>query len=157
LKEKDMAKSHRFLGARAALLALTAMIGACSSSNSNDRDRGMYGEDGKNGRTVEMTSSHQFSPREVTIKAGESVTWKNSANDVHTVTLDPSRVKTKENVSMPAGAKPFHSGDILPGKTWKQTFSTPGTYKYVCVYHEDKGMTGTITVKPANGGSPNPY
>jgi len=150
-----MVKTHRSLSA-AALLALTAMIGACSSSD--EHDRGMYGENGKNGgRTVEMTSSHQFSPSDVTIKAGESVTWKNSANDVHTVTLDPSRVKTKENVSMPAGAKPFHSGDILPGKTWKQTFSTPGTYKYVCVYHEDKGMTGTITVKPANGGSPNPY
>jgi len=151
-----MAKFLRSLGAGAALVALTAMLGACSSSDNGDR-REMSGDDAKNGRTVIMTSSHQFSPHDVTIKAGESVTWKNSANDVHTVTLDPSRVKTKENVSMPAGAKPFHSGDILPGKTWKQTFSTPGTYKYVCVYHEDKGMTGTITVKPANGGSPNPY
>jgi plastocyanin len=152
VKEKDMAKPHRSLGARAALLALTAMIGACSSSD--DRDRGMYGDEGKHGRTVEMTSSHQFSPREVTIKVGESVTWKNSANDVHTVTADPSRAKMKENVSMPANAKPFHSGDILPGKTWKQTFSTPGTYKYVCVYHEDKGMMGTVIVKPTGA---NPY
>ena len=150
-----MAKSQRPLGARAELVALMAMIGACGQSGKDQS--GMYGDESKNGRTVEMTSSHQFSPREVTIKAGESVTWKNSSNDVHTVTDDPSRVKNKENVSLPAGAKAFHSGDIQPGKTWRQTFAVAGTYKYVCLPHEDKGMTGTVIVKPSDTGSPNPY
>lgn len=149
-----MAKCYRHLGAGVALVALTAMLGACGGSNGDRRE--MSGDDSK-GRTVEITSSHQFSPREVTVKVGESVTWKNSANDVHTVTADPSRAKMKENVSMPTGAKPFHSGDIAPGKTYRQTFTTAGTYRYVCTHHEDKGMTGTVIVKPADAGSPNPY
>jgi plastocyanin len=151
-----MANFSRTLGAGAVLVALTAMLGACSSNDKSDRKE-MSGDDAKNGRTVIMTSSHQFSPQDVTIKAGESVTWKNSANDVHTVTADPSRAKMKENVSVPAGAKPFHSGDIAPGKTYRYTFTTPGTYRYVCLTHEDKGMTGTVTVKPSDAGSPNPY
>jgi plastocyanin len=151
LEEKDMSKSRRTPGARAALVALMAMLGACSSS---DDKSGMYGDEGKNGRTVEMTSSHQFSPREVVVKLGESVTWKNSANDVHTVTTDPSRAKMKDSVSIPSGAKPFHSGDVMPGKTYRQTFTVAGTYRYVCTVHEDKGMTGTVIVKPADA---NPY
>lgn len=152
-----MAKLSRHLGAGAALIALTAMLGACGGSNGDRREMSGNGDDAKNGRTVEITSSHQFSPREVTIKVGESVTWKNSANDVHTVTADPSKAKMKENVSVPAGARPFHSGDIAPGKTYRQTFTTAGTYRYVCTHHEDKGMTGTITVKPSDAGAPNPY
>jgi plastocyanin len=158
LEENEMTKSRRPLGAWIALVALTAMIGACG--NNGDRS-GMYGDNAKNGSregaTVEMTSSHQFSPREVTVKVGESVLWKNASNDVHTVTADPSRAKMKENVSLPAGAKPFHSGEIQAGKSYRQTFTTAGTYKYACLTHEDQGMTGTVIVKPADTGSPNPY
>ena len=139
------------------LIALTAMLGACSNSNGDRREMSGNGDDAKSGRTVEMTSSHQFSPREVTVKVGETVTWKNSANDMHTVTADPSRTKMKENVSVPPGAKPFHSGDIAPGKTYRYTFTTAGTYRYVCLTHEDKGMTGTVIVKPSAAGTPNPY
>jgi plastocyanin len=143
-----------------ALIALTSMLGACSKSDDR-KDMAGTGDEGKNGSrtgaTVEMTSSHQFSPREVTVKVGESVMWKNSSSDVHTVTADPARVKMKENVSLPPGAKPFHSGDLQPGKTYRQTFTVAGTYKYACLTHEDGGMTGTVTVKPSDAGSPNPY
>jgi len=142
-----------------ALVALTALLGACSKHDER-KDMAGYGDEGKNGRTaatVEMTSSHQFSPREVTVKVGESVMWKNSSNDVHTVTADPSRVKMKENVSLPAGAKPFHSSELQPAKTYQHTFTVAGTYKYVCTLHEDGGMTGTVIVKPSDTGSPNPY
>ena len=27
-----------------------------------------------------------------------------------------------------------------------QVFSTPGTYEFFCKYHQDQGMTGTLTV-----------
>jgi plastocyanin len=141
------------------LFALSAMLGACGSSNGDREHMSGNGDDAKSrqGATVEMTSAHQFSPREVTVKVGESVLWKNSANAVHTVTADPARVKMKENVSLPAGAKPFHSGDLQPGKTYRYTFTTAGTYRYVCLTHEDKGMTGTVTVRPSDAGTPNPY
>lgn len=154
-----MVTTSRRCGFRVVLVALTALLGACSN---DDRDVvSQYGDNGKNsGReaaTVEMTSSHAFSPREVTIRAGEAVVWKNASKDVHTVTADPSRVNRKESVSLPPGAKPFHSGEIAAGNSYRHTFTTPGTYKVVCLMHEEHGMTGTVTVKSADAGAPAPY
>jgi plastocyanin len=106
--------------------------------------------------TVEMTSAHKFSPRDITVRVGDMVTWKNTSKDVHTVTADPARVSRKEHVSLPQGAKPFHSGEIEPGKSWQMSFTVPGTYKYVCTFHEDHGMMGTVTVKMA-ATEPSPY
>ena len=153
-----MKNLHRHLGL-IVVVALTAILGACSNNHSDRDGMSGYGDNGKSARsegtTVEMNAT-SFSPREVTIRTGESVTWKNSSKENHTVTADPSRAAKRDDVSIPSGAKPFHSGDIAPGKTWKQTFNTPGTYKYVCLHHEDHGMMGTVTVKPSDG-SPSPY
>jgi plastocyanin len=39
--------------------------------------------------------------------------------------------------------------DPTPGpREYSLTFDTPGTYKYVCVLHDDMGMMGQITVLP---------
>ena len=144
-------------GAWTAMAAL-AVFGGCSN---NDNGTSGYGDNGRKGgmkeaTTVELTSGHTFSPREITIRSGETVTWKNTSKDVHTVTADPARASKKEHISLPVGAKPFHSGEIAPGKTWSMSFSIPGTYRYVCSFHEDHGMMGTIIVKPA-ATEPSPY
>ena len=49
---------------------------------------------------------------------------------------------------LPAGAKPFDSGKVPAGNTYRQTFATPGTYRYFCKPHETKGMVGEIVVQP---------
>jgi plastocyanin len=122
-----------------------------------EREEGYPGTQDRNGnalgdaKTVDMTDAHAFKPAEVTVRVGESVVWKNTSKDVHTVSTDPERVKgpaRKDWVSVPEGAKPFHSGDVRPGDRWKMTFSVPGTYKYVCTIHEEHGMMGTVVVKP---------
>jgi len=97
---------------------------------------------------VEITSKMMFSPREITIRSGESIIWKNNSSEMHTVTTDPTKVANRDDVVLPTGAKAFHSGEIRPGKTYRQTFTTVGTYRYVCTLHEKEGMTGTITVRP---------
>lgn len=149
-----MRNLSRHSGGGMALAVLTAVVAGCGSSENGTAG---YGDNGE-AAMVEMTSARAFSPREVTIRAGETVIWKNSSKDVHTVTADPMRAMKKENVSMPPGAKPFHSGDIQPGKTWRMTFPVAGTYKYVCTHHELQGMMGTVTVKPsADTGAPSPY
>lgn len=89
--------------------------------------------------TVEMTDGHQFKPREITVDVGETVSWKNTSKDVHTVSVD---------TELPPGVQPFHSGDVAPGASWSHTFSAAGTYSYVCRHHKDHGMTGTVTVRP---------
>jgi plastocyanin len=55
---------------------------------------------------------------------------------------------------LPAGAVAFDSGKIQPGGSFTHQFTVPGTYKYVCLPHEDAGMTAQIVVTPVNSASP---
>ena len=77
-----------------------------------------------------------FQPSEVTVPKGGTVTWTNEDSVGHDVT------KT-------GGPGPnFKSGDpgaLNNGDTFKQTFTTRGTIKYVCTVHP--GMAGTVVVK----------
>ncbi len=61
-----------------------------------------------------------FSPMTVTIKAGDSVTWKNLDGEPHTVvSLD--------------GA--FRSAALDEGESFTFRFAKPGTYAYLCSVH----------------------
>jgi plastocyanin len=75
--------------------------------------------------------NYAFSPSTLTVAAGTTVTWKNYDSVAHTV----------ESVS---GAPSFLSGDLADGATYSVTFSTPGTYKYICSIHIT--MSGTVVV-----------
>jgi plastocyanin len=97
--------------------------------------------------TVNMTDGLLFEPADVSIAKGGTITWKNTGGTVHTATGDPSKASSPADVSLPAGAKAWDSGDVQPGGNFSHTFDTSGTYKYVCVPHESGGMVGTITVK----------
>jgi plastocyanin len=97
--------------------------------------------------TVRMTDTLKYEPREVTIAAGETVTWDNSSGVVHTVTADPAKAANEDHVKLPEGGEPFDSGDIPPGATWSRTFEVPGDYRYFCIPHEMAGMVGTVHVK----------
>lgn len=89
-----------------------------------------------------------FEPPTITIKAGQTVLWKNSSQEVHTVTADPHKATNAEDVELPRGAKPFDSGYLNPGQAYTHLFRTPGTYRYVCTLHEVQHMIGQVIVKP---------
>ncbi len=76
-----------------------------------------------------------FSPASLTIKAGTTVTWKNTTAVPHTVTSDDG--------------KSFDSGTANPiaaqSGTFSFTFSTPGTFAYHCAIHPF--MKATIIVQ----------
>jgi plastocyanin len=98
---------------------------------------------------VDMTGSLLvFEPASIKLKAGQTVMWKNSSHEVHTVTADPRVAIDAKDVRLPKGAKQFDSGFLNPGQTYEQTFRTPGTYRYVCTLHEAQHMIGQIIVKP---------
>ena len=99
--------------------------------------------------TVKMTDDMTFQPAALTVTVGTTVRWENASKDEHTVTADPKRAGDAKDVSLPAGAEPFDSGKIKPGGSYSHAFTVPGTYKYVCLPHEDMGMLGQIIVKPA--------
>ncbi|HVE38823.1 MAG TPA: plastocyanin/azurin family copper-binding protein [Planctomycetota bacterium] len=149
-----MTTSSLCRGSWIAMVALTSIFAGCSSDSADHQSSGTtgYRDSDKSTTahetTVEINSQHQFMPREISIRTGETILWKNNSGDTHTVTCDPTKVTNRDDVVMPTGAKAFHSGELRPGKTYKQTFNTAGTYRYVCVMHERDGMTGTITVRP---------
>jgi plastocyanin len=74
-----------------------------------------------------------FAPANLTIAVGDTVTWTNADDSPHTVTASDAA---------------FDSGTFDAGATFSHTFTTPGTYSYVCSFHEE--MVGTITVVAAS-------
>jgi plastocyanin len=98
--------------------------------------------------TVRMTAAMRYDPPSVHVRAGDTVLWQNASSLTHTVTADRTQARLAQSVSLPPGARPFHSGMIGPSGTWRYTFTTPGTYRYFCVPHETQGMTGTVVVEP---------
>lgn len=101
--------------------------------------------------TVSMTGSLRFEPASLTIKVGESVTWVNESPIAHTSTDDlsanPVAQAHPEYTQRPAGADAWNSGFVAPGQSFTHTFTTPGTYAYICIPHVLSGMRGTITVE----------
>jgi plastocyanin len=127
------------------LASLTLGLAACggdddsggsSSGGSSGQSSGGSSSSGGGGANVSMKNI-QFDPRDVTVKAGQTITFTDDEaipHDVH-----------KE--SGPGGD--FASGPdggMEQGDTFKLKLDKPGTYKYVCHVHAP-GMAGTITVK----------
>lgn len=77
-----------------------------------------------------------FDPLTVTINTGDTVTWQNYGNSIHTAT-------SGTNCS-PDGK--FNSGNLSKNQTYTVQFNEAGTYPYYCIPHCMAGMTGTITV-----------
>src|SRR2546423_5067813 len=71
-----------------------------------------------------------FSPMQISVGAGTTITWHNADEEPHTVTSD-------------SGA--FRSGAIDGGGRYSFKFAKPGTYRYLCSIHPQ--MMGTIIVK----------
>lgn len=74
----------------------------------------------------------KFSPADVTVKVGETVTWKFKDSVPHTV-------QGIGDKAMGINSPIFDRGQ------WSYTFIAPGTYRYLCSLHPQ--MRGTVTVE----------
>lgn len=74
----------------------------------------------------------KFSPATVTVKVGDMVTWKFSDKAPHAV-------QGIGDVALGINSPIIHKGE------WSYTFTTPGTYRYLCPLHPD--MKGSVTVE----------
>ena len=81
------------------------------------------------------------------MRPGQTVEWRNTSFFTHTATCDPAKAEDPRHVELPAGARTFDSGRIPPGEIWRHSFAAPGTYRYVCLPHEEDGMLGTVVVR----------
>ena len=77
-----------------------------------------------------VMKNFDFSPMEVTVSAGSTVTWKNMDGEPHTVASADGL---------------FRSPALDENDTYSFKFDKPGVYKYVCSIHPK--MMAVITVK----------
>jgi plastocyanin len=76
-------------------------------------------------------ASSTFSPGDVSVAAGGTVTWTNQDSLPHSVVFDDAALTDSDNLSQ--------------GDTFEATFATAGSFSYVCGIHPN--MTGTVTVQ----------
>jgi nitrite reductase (NO-forming) len=82
-----------------------------------------------------------YSPNPLSIKVGNTVTWINKDNTIHTV--------TSGKPNSPEAGQLFDSGLtslIMPSKSFSHKFTNTGEFSYFCKLHPD--MVGTIKVEP---------
>lgn len=80
------------------------------------------------------TPGTSFSPANVTIATGGTVTWQFTGSSRHNVTFSGT-APTGGNIP-----------DTDVGGSAARTFTAPGTYSYTCTRHS--GMNGTVVVQP---------
>lgn len=89
---------------------------------------------GAGGKKVEVVMKDvENMPEAVSVAKGGTITWTNEDPFDHTVTKQTGP------------GKKFDSGNIAGGKTYEQTFTTPGEIDYHCTIHPNQ--TGKITVE----------
>ncbi len=95
----------------------------------------------KDGWLDPANAGDAYSPAELTVEVGTTVTWTNNDTVLHTVTSGAS----ENNVATADGL--FDSGFLDPGATWSYTFTEEGVFDYHCTPHP--WMIGKVTVTPA--------
>jgi plastocyanin len=79
---------------------------------------------------IVVMKNFDFSPMDITVTAGTTVSWKNLDGEPHTVA-------SRDGL--------FRSPALDQNDTYQFKFDTPGVYKYICSIHPK--MMATVTVK----------
>jgi plastocyanin len=95
----------------------TTAAGACSN--------------GATGSLILTIAGFAFTPANISVTAGTTVTWTNSDQVTHTATADDG--------------KAFDCRPIGAGASMSFKFATPGTYAYHCAIHPTMKATITVT------------
>jgi plastocyanin len=107
----------------------------------------------------------RFLPGKIVIHTGQSVTWTNHDPETpHTITFGQEPAGGPFGAFAPSGAAvPGHAVLSSPGEaansgfvgagmpfgtSFTATFTSPGTYHYICALHDTLGMVGTVVVVP---------
>ena len=89
-------------------------------------------------RTFEVADNF-YGPKRLTVNLKSRITWDwtEEAADVHDVKL----------TSAPKGFKKFQTEPGSAGFTYSKTLTKPGTYRFICTFHEEDNMRMTIVVR----------
>ncbi|MGH9922617.1 MAG: plastocyanin/azurin family copper-binding protein, partial [Nitrososphaerales archaeon] len=81
---------------------------------------------------------NMFMPNDMKTSIGARITWQNHDHVVHNV-VGVFKTDAGDKISV-------RSPDLSHMDSWSYTFSGPGTFEYVCSYHESQGMQGRILI-----------
>ena len=107
---------------------------------------------------VLQDGKYLFIPDQITVKAGDAITYINVSGGPHNVQFKaenvPDDMEATLAANMPSGAMaklgPM-SGPLLmqPNETYTVSFAgiKPGDYPFTCTPHEAMGMNGSVTVQ----------
>jgi len=112
----------------ALLLVAVLLSAACADGGTVTTTTGAPADGESDGYQVVM-ESFAFTPAELTVPVGATVTWRNRHGANHDVVADDGT---------------FASPLFGTGESWSFTFTEPGTYPYICSIHPS--MRGTIIV-----------
>ena len=135
----------------AAVAVAGLLLGACggSSDSATADTSGANEQEAPNeasGTEVSLRNV-KFEPGEITIAAGDTVTWTNEDTVLHTVTSGTGQEQGVPGVSENTDAEPdgLFDHEMPEGETFSFTFEKAGTFEYFCAIHP--GMTGTVVVE----------
>lgn len=108
------------------ILLAAVLTGACGGSDDSNNDTAGTAPAG--GAKVIKSSGTLWTPDEITVKAGTTVTWKVEKGLEHDLSGEDG-VKHEKGTAF----------------TYTHTYADAGTYSYQCTLHG--GMDGTVTVQ----------
>jgi plastocyanin len=114
-----------------ALVSLGAL--SCSDDSTSPEDEGPFTG------TIRILNN-RFSPDDVTIAVGDSVTWRWEGGNSHSVTQGTTPNASQDPTRL------FDHGPKTTG-TFGYRFTSAGNVPYFCRPHFAAGMTGTIRVQ----------
>jgi plastocyanin len=120
--------TYRFLRVLVSGVALLALA-ACGGGGPEANDDAAGGDSAAGAESVTIKDS-TFSPGDIAVAAGSTVTWTSNDSVPHTVTFDDDAATD--------------SDELNEGDTHSVTFDKAGEYSYVCAIHPD--MKAKVTV-----------
>jgi plastocyanin len=114
-----------------AIVVMATMMGSGHMGMMGGRGSNPAAESPVRGVTQVRIEDFAFSPANIVVDVGTTITWTNYDGAAHTVTSDEGGV-----LDSPLFGK---------NKTFSHTFDTPGEYRYHCQPHPN--MQGLVTVR----------
>ena len=127
----------------AASLAALALTACGGGEDSAADPMGGAPSSAASGPVVKMPLT-QFDPAEISIKAGDTLTWENSNDIGHTLVQGTYEVDSAGQRTSEKDDGTFTLDVKKKGDTVTHTYATAGTFTYYCTIH--KAMNGTVTV-----------